>query len=220
MSFLTTIVEYEGVVANVRARYWAAHSEAVKAMGFRGPTADEFWRLLKTGASDGLMVPYAKTPKVLEYRKLRDERLNAADLIALDEVWPEAGPNLKIFKNMGTCHLVSLCFNREALNAALDRMDVWMHFDKKQMLPADGDRRVAVLREMMGGIRTLAIAGSVPFAYAAGEAGCRVIGMKTGLAFPKQFQQVGVDLCFESLDALTEAMARHDPALQKLGVMA
>jgi phosphoglycolate phosphatase-like HAD superfamily hydrolase len=219
LGFLTTIVEYEGALVNVRPRYWAAHSQAVAAVGFRGPTEEEFWRLLRAGASDGQMVPYAKTPKVLEYITLRSEALNSSELIALDESWPNAGLNLKVIKDMGTCHLVSLCPNRDALNAALNRLDLWMYFDKKQMLPADSDRRVGALQEMTAGTRTLAIAGTIPFAYAANEAGCRVVGMKTGLAFPKQFRQVGVDVCFDSLDELTDALARHDPELQRLGVI-
>lgn len=219
MGFLTTIVEYDGVLVNLRPRYWAAHQAAIAAVGFRGPTPDEFWRLVRTGASDGQLVPYAKTPKVLEYAAIRDERLNSPELIGLDEGWPDLATNLKVLKDMGTCHVASLCPSRDALNAALNRLDVWMYFDKKQMLPADSDRRVQALTEMAGGTRTMAVAGTIPFAYAANEAGCRVIGMKTGLAFPKQFRQVGVDVCFDSLDELTDALARHDPELQRIGVV-
>lgn len=219
MGFLTTIVEYEGALANVRPRYWAAHQAALKAVNFRGPGEDEFWRLVRTQASDGLMVPHAKTPVVFEYTRVRNEQLAGSELIALDEAWPDAVLNLPVLKNLGVCHLVSLCPNREALNAALDRMAVWMYFEKKQVLPTDSDRRVEALHEMAGGVRTLAVAGTIPFAYAANEAGCRVVGMRTGLAFPKQFQQVGVDVCFDSLDELTDALARHDPALQRIGVV-
>lgn len=219
MGFLTTIVEYEGALVNVRPRYWAAHQEAIAAVGFGGPTEDEFWRLVRTGASDGQMVPHARTPKVLEYAALRNQRINSSDLMALDEAWPEAAINLKVLKDMGTCHIASLCPNRDGLNAALNRLDLWMYFDKKQVLPADSDRRVTALREMAGGTRTMAVAGTVAFAYAANEAGCRVVGMKTGLAYPKQFRQVGVDVFFDSLDDLTEALARHDAQLQRIGVI-
>jgi phosphoglycolate phosphatase-like HAD superfamily hydrolase len=165
------------------------------------------------------MVPHAKTPVVLEYGRIRDEQIKSAELIALDEAWPDAATNLKVLKNMGTCHLVSLCPNRDALNAALDRLGLWMFFDKKQVLPADSDRRVKALSEMASGTRTLAVAGSVPFAYAANEAGCRVVGMKTGVAFPKQMRQVGVDVFFESFDELTDALARHAPELERIGVL-
>lgn len=219
MSFLTTIIEYDGVLVNLQPRYWAAHSQAVAAAGFQGPTQDEFWRLLRTGASDGQLVPYAKSAKVLEYAALRNRLLHGAELMELDEGWPDTAINLKVLKNMGTCHIASLCPNRDALNAALNRLDVWMYFDKKQVLPADSDRRIEALQQMSGGMRTLAVAGTIPFAYAANEAGCRVVGMKTGLAFPKQFRQVGVDVCFDSLDGLTDALARRDPELQRIGVI-
>jgi hypothetical protein len=137
----------------------------------------------------------------------------------MDEAWPNAAMNLKVLKDMGTCHLISLCPNRDALNASLNRHDLWMYFDKKQVLPIDRDRRVDALRDIASNTRTLAIAGTVPFAYAANEAGCRVVGMNTGLAFPKQMRQFGVDVFYESLDDLTDALARHDPELQRLGVI-
>ncbi|MCL2330598.1 MAG: hypothetical protein FWC56_04785 [Phycisphaerae bacterium] len=219
MNFLTTIIEYEGVLANVRPRYWAAHQEAVTTLGWRGPMPDEWWRLLRTQASDGLMVPHAKTPQVLEYARRRDDRLHADDLIALDEGWPNAAVNLKILKDMGTCHLVSLCPNRDALNAALNRFDLWMYFDKKQSLPVDRDRRVRAIQDISANTRTMAVAGSVPFAYAANEAGCRVVGITTGLAFPKQMRQVGVDVFYDSLDELTDALSQRDPELQRIGVI-
>jgi phosphoglycolate phosphatase-like HAD superfamily hydrolase len=219
VGFLTTIVEYEGALVNVRPRYWAAHQAAISALGWRGPTEDEFWRLVRSGASDGLMVPYAKSTQILEYVRLRGEHMNSTDLIALDEAWPDAATNLKILKNMGTCHLASLCPNRDALNASLDRADLWMYFDKKQSLPIDRERRVQTLADMASGTRTMVVAGSVPFAYAANEAGCRVVGMKTGTAFPKQMRQVGVDVFFDSLDELTDALGRHDPELERIGVI-
>ena len=219
MGFLTTIVEYEGALVNVRPRYWAAHSAAIQAIGWRGPTEDEVWRLLRSGASDGLLVPYAKTPQVLEYTRRRNELLGSGDLIAMDEAWPDSAVNLKILKDSGACHLASLCPNRDALNAALNRFELWMYFDKKQCLPSDRERRVAALAEMGAGTRILAVAGTIPFAYAASEAGCRVVGMKTGLAFPNQMRQVGVDVCFDSLDALTDALGRHDPELERLGIV-
>ena len=65
---------------------------------------------------------------------------------------------------------------------------------------------------------TLAVVGTVPMAYAAGEAGCRVVGMKNGPAVPKLLRQVGVDVFFESLDELTDALISHHPDLQRIGV--
>jgi len=55
-------------------------------------------------------------------------------------------------------------------------------------------------------------------AYAAGEAGCRTVGLKNGPAVPKLLRQVGVDVLFESLDELTDALSSHHPDLQRIGV--
>lgn len=219
MAFLNTVVEYEGVLVDVRPRYWAAHQQGLAAVGLNGPDPEEFWRLIRTGASDGLLVPMARTTQMLEYAKVRDQARNDAELFNLDEAHENLEPSLRVLKAMGACHLASLSPNRDALNAALNRLNLWMYFDRKAVLPVDRERRVKAIAEMAGGGRSLAVAGSVPFAYSANEAGCRVVGLTTGVAFPKQMRQVGVDLFYESLDELTDALSRHDPQLQRIGVI-
>jgi len=219
LSFLNTIVEFEGPVVDVRPRYWSAHKSAVTAINFEGPPPDEFWRLVRTGATDGMMVRYGKSHHIAEYTRLRDEARDGTELMKLDEAQPKAADNLRVLKGMGVCHLVTHCQNREGINATLNRLDLWMYFDQKRVLPADRDRRVQALREVIGGHRvTLAVVGTVPMAYAAGEAGCRVVGVRTGLAVPKLLQQVGVDVFYDSLDDLTDALASRDPDLQRIGI--
>ncbi len=215
---LTTLVELEGGVLDVRARYWRAHQDAIKAIGLTGPTESEFWRLVRTGARDAEIVRHGKDRHVKEYQRVRDELKDSTELMALDEAQPGADVNLKVLKEFGSAHLVTLCRNREGINATLDRLDLWMHFDRKEVLPVSRDRREELLRELAGSGRpTLAVAGTVPFALAAGEAGCRVVGMKS-LVFPKFMRQVGVDLFFDSLDELTDAIATRSPELEKIGI--
>jgi len=219
MSFINTIVEYEGVVVEVRPRYWAAHKAALAALGLAGPHEEEFWRLWRTGAAHGTFI-HGRPHLVAEYLRVRDQHMDNTDLMALDQPQPGAGVNLRLLKQMGSCHLVTLCRNRDGINATLDRLDLWMHFDSKQVLPDDRDRRIEALRQLVGGHHsTLAIAGTVPFAYVAGEAGCRVVGMKNGPAVPKRLRQVGVDVFFDSLDELTDALAKRHPDLQRIGLV-
>lgn len=219
MAFLNTIIEWEGPVIDVRPRYWAAHRAAIQAVGFQGPTADEFWRLYRTGTSNGMMVPGGKPHHVAEYMRIRNEQIDSTEQMAADELQPKTIENLKILKGMGACHLVSLCQNREGINATLNRLDVWLYFEQKRALPLDRDRRVETIREMTSNQRTLAVAGSVPFAFAAGEAGCRVVGIKSGPSFPRFLRQVGVDVFYEDLDQLTDAIAGRDPELQRIGIV-
>jgi phosphoglycolate phosphatase-like HAD superfamily hydrolase len=219
MSFLNTIIEWEGPIIDVRPRYWAAHRAAVQAVGFQGPPENEFWRLHRTGAPDGMMAPYGKPHHVAEYARLRNEKINSTELMALDQLQPRVIENLKVLKSMGTCHMASLCQNRDGVNATLNRLDVWLYFEQKRALPQDSDRRVAAIRELMGGGRTLAVAGTVPFAFAANEAGCRVVGISRGPAFPKFLRQVGVDVFYDDLDQLTDALARRAPELQRIGIV-
>ena len=79
---------------------------------------------------------------------------------------------------------------------------------------------MAALRDLAGSHRrTLAIAGTVPFAYAAGRAGCAVVGLKTGPAVPRLLRQVGVDLFFDSLDELTDALGARRLDLHRIGLL-
>ena len=220
MGHLNTIVELEGPIIDVQARYWAAHQAAIEAIGFEGPSESEFWRLVRLGAPDHQFVRHGKPDKVDDYTRLRDEKLHSSELMALDEARDGASENLRVLKQLGSCHLATLCDNREGLNATLDRLDIWMYFDKKVVLPESRDRRVASLKELMGHHpSTLVVAGSVPFAYAAGEAGGRVVGIKGGPAFPDRLRKVGADFCFDSLDALTDALTKRDPILERIGLI-
>jgi phosphoglycolate phosphatase-like HAD superfamily hydrolase len=219
MSHLNTIIELEGPVVDVRPRFWAAHQAAIAPLKLQGPPEEEFWRLVRLKSDDSAMVPRGKAQHIADYKRVRDERLDSAELMALDELQPGAQAELRVLKAMGTSHLVTLSQNRDGVNATLNRLDVWLCFDQRRSLPADRNRRVAALRELAGGLRTLAVVGSVPMAYAAGEAGCRVVGVRCGQAFPRSLQQVGVDLVYDNLGELTEALSRHDPQLQRIGVL-
>jgi len=220
MSFLNTIIEFEGPVVNVRPRYWAAHKVAITAVKFEGPSEDEFWRLTRTAAPDGMMVRYGKPHHVAEYTRLRNEQLNTSELMALDEPQAKAAENLRVLKSLGVCHLVTLCQNRDGINTTLNRLDLWIHFDQKRALPEDRDRRVAALKELTIGQRNnLAVVGSVPMAYAAAEAGFCLVGLRTGLAVPKLLQQVGVDVFYDNLDELTDAIGRRDADLVRFGIL-
>ncbi|HSW44738.1 MAG TPA: hypothetical protein VLM89_04120 [Phycisphaerae bacterium] len=218
--FLNTIIEYEGVVIDVRPRYWAAHRAALQAIGLAGPNQEDFWRLVRTGSPDSAFVRQGKPHHATDYVRVRDERINSTDLMVVDVAQEGAGTNLRVLKQMGACHLATLCENRAGINTTLDRLDLWIHFDRKVALPREPQRRMETILEMMGEHpSTLAVASSVPFAYAAGQAGARVVGMKTGIAFPKNLRQVGVNLFFDSLDELTDALSRHDETLQRIGLI-
>jgi len=220
MGHLNTIIELEGPVIDVQPRYWAAHRAAIQALGFEGPSESEFWRLVRLGAPDHQFVPHGKPQQVAEYVRLRNEKLHSTELMGLDRERDGVRENLRVLKQLGSCHLVTLCDNREGLNATLDRLDIWMYFEKKAVLPESRERRVATLKDMMGHHpSTLVVVGSVPVAYAAGQAGGRVVGIKGGPAFPDRLRQVGADFCFDSLGALTDALTKRDPILERIGVI-
>lgn len=219
LSLLNTIVEFEGPVVDVKPRYWATHCEAIGAIGLTGPTESEWWRLLRLNSPDGALAAHAKGEKLAAYSKTVRDRRDASDLMLLDEAQPGAAENLRVLKGLGSCHLVTLCSNRDGINATLDRLQLWMHFDQKRVLPEHRERRVAAIQEVMSGPRTLAIVGTVPMAYAAGEAGCRTVGIRNGPTFPKLLQQVGVDVFFDDLEQLTDAITKRDEALQRIGVI-
>lgn len=220
MAFLNTIVEFEGPVIDVQPRYWAAHRAAADAGRFTGPDPDEFWRLVKTDAPPGKFIPAARPAQLAEYLRIREEKFHSSELMALDQPQNNAAVSLKVLKQMGGCHMITAGRNREGINAVLNRDELWLQFDKKVLLPVDRDRRVEAIKELVGSYRqTVAVVSSVPVAYAAGEAGCLTIGVTSGPAYPKQLRQVGVDVFFDSLDALTDALGTRHPDLERLGLV-
>ena len=108
MAFLNTIIEFEGPVVEVRARWWAAHQEAIAATGFQGPSAEEFWRLVRTGATDAAIIRFGKHRHAEDYARIRDERRDSLDLMALDELQPDAAVNLRVLQQLGNAVCLSL----------------------------------------------------------------------------------------------------------------
>jgi len=219
MGFLNTIIELEGPVVDVRPRWWAAHKAAAAAIGLEGPPEDEFWRLVRKGSPVGMIMRHARPHQLPEYSRIRAERQESTDLMSLDEPQMALKENLRVLKQLGTCHLVTRCRNQEGINATLDRLDVWMCFERRIILPEDRDRRLSMLKGLTAGYSsTLAIVGTVPVALALSNAGCRCVGLKEGPAFPNNLRQVGVDAFFDSLDALTDAVVARHPDLERIGV--
>ncbi len=219
MGSLNTIIEFEGPVVDVRRRWWAAHKAAAAAIGLDGPPEDEFWRLVRKGSPDGMIMRHARPHQLLEYTRIRTEQQDSTALMALDEPQPALKENLRVLKQLGTCRLITTCRNQEGINATLDRLDVWMCFERRIILPEDRNRRLSLLRELAAGYpSTLAIVGSVPVALAAANAGCRCVGLKEGLAYPNNLRQVGVDAFFDTLDALTDAVISRHADLQRIGL--
>ena len=93
MTHLNTIIELEGPVVNVCPRYWAAHQAAIKPLKFEGPSEEEFWRLIRLRSDDAAFVPRGKTLHVAEYKRVRDERIDSSELMALDELQPGVRKN-------------------------------------------------------------------------------------------------------------------------------
>lgn len=219
MAFLNTIVEFEGPVVDVRPRWWAAHKAGAAAIGLEGPPEDEFWRLVRKGSPDGMIMRHARPHQLAQYTHVRAEQQNSTAFMALDEPQPALKQNLRVLKQLGTCHLVTTCRNQEGINATLDRLDIWMCFERRIILPEDRVRRLTLLKELAAGhSSTLAIVGTVPVALALSNAGCRCVGLAQGPAFPNNLRQVGVDAFFDSLDALTDALAARHPDLQRIGL--
>ena len=215
MSSFNMIFQWEGVVVDVRPRYWQAHQQAVAAVALTGPPENEYWRLFRSGASDRQLVPHAKPLRLEEYNQRRQELLASASLLALDKPQPGAAQSLGQLKRMGSCRLATLEGDRRELETAVGRLQLGDCFDRTEVLPEDRNQREALLRKLAEGSRTtLAVAGTIPFAYAADQAGCCVVGFKSGLTYPKFMHQVGVDLIFGSWEELTDALGQHDPQLR------
>lgn len=219
MSLFNTIIEFEGGVVDVQPRYWAAHRAAMTALKMSGPTQSEWWRLTRLNSPDSLYAPAARGPLLAEYIRVRNEHRDSTEAMQMDEAPPGTEGSLRMLKQMGPCHLATLCSNRDGINATLDRLSVWMNFDQKKVLPEHRERRVVAIRELMGSMRTLMVVGTVPMAYAAGEAGCLTVGLRNGPTFPKLLQQVGVDVFYDSLDQLTDAIANRDEGLRRIGLI-
>ena len=173
------VIELDGPIVDVRRRYCQAHRLVQGKLGLPSREANEFWRLLRKGASLGEIVRPTRPAQPQEYARRFEETVVSDSLLALDEPQPDVAVQLAALAAIAPCHLIALRSNPHAAQRLLDRNDLGRFFQRLRLLSQERSVRASQLAELASeSDQTLAAVASESLVLAAQEAGAVVIGLE------------------------------------------
>jgi len=214
------IIEFDGVVFDVAAAWYAAHAAAAQAVGWSRLDQPTFWRLVRTKGREADILPAAKPVKLTDYWTKFDALLETDATIASFVPHDGIARTLLTLAGHGGLMLVTLGGNLPARRGLLERAGLARFFPQFQRLDADPRRRPAELRTLAGGDpRTLVAAGSDDIIRSTGGADLLAVGVSCGPCNAARLHQAGAGLVHKNLSELADSLDSGGHDLVRAGLL-
>lgn len=121
-------IDLDGPILDVSERYYRVYSDALKLIGI-GPLSKEvYWNLKRSRVSEREILAQSGTSDndlVKEYLNARAKRIESAEYLLFDQVWPGTPDMLRVLRSQGALVvLVTMRNSKELLDQQLDRLKV------------------------------------------------------------------------------------------------
>ncbi len=214
------LIEMDGPLVNVEPRYYAVHRQVMESLGLPKLDRAMFWRLVRRVAPTSELVLGGREKHFQAYKQAMIERLEADEVLELDEAQPEADGAMRALRSLGEPVLVTMRLNRPGGQAVLNRLGLSEFFLRLCGLSQSQQRRTDQLTELAGeNRRVVVVAASEPVILAAREADLPVVGISNGPRTPQQLRRAGTDVVFTDLDAFAVALAGGSDEIRRAGVL-
>jgi len=214
------ILEFDGVIADVMAAYYAAYRAAAEAVGWSRLDEATFRRLTRTKGREADILPGAKQVKFDAYESGFFEIIEGNAAIAALAAQAGLHERLRQFLRFGPVVLVTTGRNLDARRHWVARQSWAAHVERFERLDDDARRRpveLGVLSE--GDERTLVVASSDVLVRSTDAAGLFVVGVSTGTCSVKRLQQAGAGVVYKALDELTTSLRDGAADLIRAGML-
>jgi phosphoglycolate phosphatase len=134
---LTLFIDLDGPLLDVSARYAALHRDLLHAAGLRGMTADRYWERKRARIpEEEILRELGVLGLAHDYLRLRLERVESPDYLALDRPWPWTHEVLGLLARRYPLVLVTARANHLLLLEQLDRLELVAFFHEILSEPA------------------------------------------------------------------------------------
>lgn len=214
------IIELDGVIIDLRAVHYQVYREVAAEVGWSRLDQVTYWRLIRTGGREAVVLPGARPGKVKAFWTLFDQRVEQDDAVARHVPHPQIDDALKTIARYGRCCLITIGSNLAARKRLVDRMDLADTPMQMERLDTDPRRRPAELR-MLGGSdrRVLVVAGTDVVARSAGQAELLAVGVSSGSCAPARLHRAGADIVYSGLHELAESLQSGAKDLVQAGLL-
>lgn len=214
------IVEFDGVVANIREVHYAVYRDVAEEVGWSRVDIATFWRQTRRQGTQADVLPGARLSLRTELLRRFAQRIEETDEIAKYTTQPGFEQMIASMSRDGDVALVTLGANRPARSAWLAKIGWASLAERFETLSDDPRRRGVELRVLASGEpRTVVVASSDAIVRAAGSAGLFSIGISCGACTPARLHQAGADVVYTVPDGLTTSLGSGAEDLIRAGLL-
>lgn len=214
------LIEFDGVLADLRAVFYAAHCSAARASGWSWLDESTFWRLIRTKGKQAGFLPGARAGLVESYRARFESEVEATENISQFEWRPGCADALGKLSRHGSCASLTLGSNLDARRAVLEGGGIGDFMNRLDGLHEDPRRRPGELTILATGQpRTIVVAADDSLIRAAGQAELLCVGVSAGSCSARRLHQAGADVVYSELEELVDSLDRGAPDLVRAGLL-
>ena len=125
-------IDLDGPILDASERYYRVYSDTLNSIGIAPLRKESYWNLKRSKVSEPDILTQSGTSDtdlVKEYLDARAKRIESAEYLLFDQVWPGTADTLKILRTQSALALVTMRTSKELLDQQLDRLELLDAFD-------------------------------------------------------------------------------------------
>ena len=125
-------IDLDGPILDVSERYYRVYSDTLNSIGFKPLNKESYWNLKRSKVSEPEIIAQSGTPDndlMRIYLDTRAKRIESAEYLVFDQVWPGTLDTLKALRSRHALALVTMRTSSELLARQLERLKLHDAFD-------------------------------------------------------------------------------------------
>ena len=125
-------IDLDGPILDVSERYYRVYSDTLNLIGIAPLDKGSYWRLKRSRVSEPEILTRSGTADnnlIKEYLDARAKRIESAEYLLFDHLWPGTRDTLRVLRSQSALVLVTMRTSKELLDRQLDGLKVRDAFD-------------------------------------------------------------------------------------------
>ena len=125
-------IDLDGPILDVSERYYRVYNDALNLIGIAPLNKESYWRLKRSRVSEREILARSGTADnelIKEYLDVRAKRIESAEYLLFDYLWPGTRDTLSVLRSRGLLVLVTMRKSRKLLDQQLARLKLLEAFD-------------------------------------------------------------------------------------------
>ena len=152
-------IDLDGPILDVSERYYRVYCDTLNLIGIAPLNKESYWILKRSRVSEREILTHSGTSDndlVKEYLEARAKRIESAEYLLFDQVWPGTPDTLKVLRSRSALVLVTMRKSRKLLDQQLARLKLLEAFDCVLAAGTDsvandrGEQKAQLVRDRYG----------------------------------------------------------------------